>query len=66
MLSQNDTILWRRLERLEERILEVETRLYKLDGQIRARLKEEADEREVTLTYAERLEEADKIDRSLR
>ena len=50
VLNRDETILWRRLERLEERFLEVETYLSRLeqglirvDGQIRARLKEEAD-----------------------
>ena len=50
MLNSNETVLWRRLERLEEKIAFMEdymaqlaTKFEHLDVNFRARLKEEAD-----------------------
>ena len=54
MLSRNETVLWRRLERVEDALEKLEIKLQMLgdlmqlwSGRERARLKEEADVREL-------------------
>ncbi len=47
MLSRQETIVWRRLERLEEELTAMAAKLLFLEGQVRARLKEEADARKM-------------------
>ena len=48
MLGKDATVLWRRLERLEEKVLALENLITLLEGRSRVRLKEEADMRERT------------------